>query len=463
MRNYLIIFLLLFATGTTVSGTPSIVSGKWDKKNKTAVMLFRVEHGALMEVASSQPTTDGRFFLAFEVEQEGFYVVGQNVGIGVHNYTVYFKPGDNLDITVNEDNSYTLSEANTPENKELERWSKIVAPLVSKAVYYVGQNSTYVDFFPLLDEKLVEIAAYKPAYTKNKTFTEAFKALREYDIMFYALHFLLVPRSAHPQGEDFPDYYRNLSIADFTASQWLMRYPYGRNILSGYPYAFIALTDTMTEEEKVTARHPKRMYDCIINQTSNDAVKGEAALLSARYIKTYEEYLAFEAERGKLMVTDNQKLRMKEMMLKAADNAKGQTAVDFRFPDLSGKEVALSDFKGKVVYIDVWATWCVPCRKEIPEMKRLEEEYHGKDIVFMSVSTDAQKDYEKWKTFIAENEMKGVQLFAGDRRNEIGTPYRITGIPRFILVDKEGKLIAADAPRPSAPEIRTVLNAALGK
>ncbi|MBK5720351.1 TlpA family protein disulfide reductase [Dysgonomonas sp. Marseille-P4677] len=171
----------------------------------------------------------------------------------------------------------------------------------------------------------------------------------------------------------------------------------------------------------------------------------------------------FGKEFSKYLGTDSQKERFKELLNLKAKNAKGDPAVDFKFQNSEGKEVALSDFKGKVVYIDIWATWCGPCKKEIPHLKMLEEEYKGKNVVFLGVSIDVQKDHPKWQKFLIDNKMKGIQLFAGDKAGDISKPYKIKGIPRFMLIDKDGKIVSSDAPRPSSPEIKLLLNSTLLK
>ena len=128
----------------------------------------------------------------------------------------------------------------------------------------------------------------------------------------------------------------------------------------------------------------------------------------------------------------------------------------------SGEVYGIDHFKGKVVYIDVWATWCGPCKKEIPHLKTLEEKYHGKNIEFVSVSTD--QDIEKWKTFIATENMTGTQLHqSDDAERTISRHFVVNAIPRFILIDEAGKIVSADAPRPSSGDvlyglIDTVLN-----
>jgi len=124
----------------------------------------------------------------------------------------------------------------------------------------------------------------------------------------------------------------------------------------------------------------------------------------------------------------------------------------------SGGTTSLTDLKGKYVYIDVWATWCGPCKAEIPHLKKVEADYHGKNIEFISVSIDRPKDHEKWVSMVIEKELGGVQLYADNNwESKFVKDYYIKGIPRFILVDPDGNVISADAPRPSDPKLRTLL------
>lgn len=97
-------------------------------------------------------------------------------------------------------------------------------------------------------------------------------------------------------------------------------------------------------------------------------------------------------------------------------------------------------------------------------MTKLEEEYKDNpNLVFMSVSIDQPQDEQKWKDMVAEKQMKGIQLFAGSKADDIAKPYKVKGIPRFILVRKDGKLIAGEAPRPSSDDIRPLLKKALAQ
>lgn len=135
----------------------------------------------------------------------------------------------------------------------------------------------------------------------------------------------------------------------------------------------------------------------------------------------------------------------------------GQPALDFSYPNKNGKEVSLSDFKGSYVYVDVWATWCGPCKREIPHLTELEKDYHGKNIVFLSVSVDEDKDYDEWLNMLEEKEMGGVQLFASGW-SKITKDYKINGIPRFMLFDPEGNIVNVRASRPSNPATRDLFD-----
>ncbi|CAM3576012.1 TlpA family protein disulfide reductase [Flavobacterium chungbukense] len=140
----------------------------------------------------------------------------------------------------------------------------------------------------------------------------------------------------------------------------------------------------------------------------------------------------------------------------------GKPSPGFDYENFKGGKTKLSDLKGKYVYIDLWATWCAPCRAEIPYLQKIEEKYHGKNIEFVSISIDKLKDNEKWKKFVTDKHLGGIQLFADkDWESEFVMNYGVTGIPRFILIDPQGNIVKSDAPRPSDAELDKQLSALL--
>ena len=131
----------------------------------------------------------------------------------------------------------------------------------------------------------------------------------------------------------------------------------------------------------------------------------------------------------------------------------------FTAEDLNGKPVSYESLKDKLLYIDVWATWCKPCIKEIPSMKALQEAYKGKPVTFVSISVD--QDKEAWKAAVQREKLSGIQLYTNLSMNrDFIDNYDLSGIPRFMLV-KNGKIISISAPKPSDAKVKELINANL--
>jgi len=152
-----------------------------------------------------------------------------------------------------------------------------------------------------------------------------------------------------------------------------------------------------------------------------------------------------------LSTDNNQIAKVKEIFesLKVLDA--GQPSPTFEnYENHAGGTTSLADLKGKYVYIDVWATWCGPCKYEIPFLKKVEKQYHGKNIQFVSISVDKQADKDAWKKMVTDEKLGGMQLITdNDFNTKFVKEYKIMGIPQFILLDPQGKIVMANAPRPS--------------
>jgi thiol-disulfide isomerase/thioredoxin len=125
----------------------------------------------------------------------------------------------------------------------------------------------------------------------------------------------------------------------------------------------------------------------------------------------------------------------------------GAVSPRFSYEDISGKMVSHEDLKGKYVYIDLWATWCGPCLREIPYFDTLQTLFECQNIAFVSICQNDTKEW--WKATVAKKELKGVQLFAEYDGSQFYEDYQVTGIPRYNLIDPLGKIVDSDAKRPS--------------
>ena len=131
----------------------------------------------------------------------------------------------------------------------------------------------------------------------------------------------------------------------------------------------------------------------------------------------------------------------------------GAPVPDIEILDAEGNSHKLSEFKGKYIYIDFWASWCGPCNREIPFLKDLEKTLNNDNVVFVGISID--EDAEAWKGALKRNELSENQFLGNNKLSEM---LSIQSIPRYVIYDKEGKLLDANAPRPSSgDEIRSIL------
>ena len=107
---------------------------------------------------------------------------------------------------------------------------------------------------------------------------------------------------------------------------------------------------------------------------------------------------------------NNKKLGEKENKPQITCQNLVKSHIGFTYPNKDSVNHSLSDFEGSLVYVDVWATWCGPCNAEIPSLQKLEADYHGKNITFLSVSVDT--DREAWVDMVMNDNLGGVQLWA---------------------------------------------------
>ncbi|WP_018343926.1 TlpA family protein disulfide reductase [Cytophaga aurantiaca] len=149
-----------------------------------------------------------------------------------------------------------------------------------------------------------------------------------------------------------------------------------------------------------------------------------------------------------------------------SDVAERPVAPNFTLENTEGVKVSLSDYKGKVVYIDFWATWCGPCMQEMPHSKQLREKFVGNDsIVFMYVSVDNDDNIDGWKSVVKRKDIVGVNLIArnGGEEERVGERYGLQYIPKFVLIDKKGRVATYKAPAPSEPKAEQLIKQLLAE
>lgn len=192
--------------------------------------------------------------------------------------------------------------------------------------------------------------------------------------------------------------------------------------------------------------------ETLTSQKTADLLALEKAKLDPSFAKMFN------------MILESNSAALEKYYIQMSESKKMNNSIapNFDYENAKGGKTSLESMKGKYVYIDVWATWCGPCRAEIPSLKAIEEKFHDKNIAFVSISVDENKDHEKWLTFVNEKQLGGIQLFADNNwASDFIKAFNINSIPRFILIDPSGNVIDSNASRPSDPRLESKLRTLL--
>ena len=454
MKNKLL-FIVIFslsAISNFAQGYVSIKGKVLTPKSYNEVKLFKAVDGKGQVVATTTLSNEGNFGFLYAPEEPGFYALGTDR----MNFIIYLKGGEEVNIDLDKADA-KLNGKNTKENKALYQWNDFAATVRLKSVNFMFTHSNYKDFFPEFEKFLAGKASIvKQLKTGNPNFDKQLLSLTDYETDYFAISMLMTPRTIHPEKSQYPAYYGTIPSKDKFVDDGVLAFPHGLRMMQGYAsYCSMNVGDKPVGPEEHTNK--------CLSYLQTSRLKGEYIVNNQfRRMKSYNQYLDGMKKYEKYLVTPSLKERAEAVGTKLYDTRSGSVAADFTYPDVNGKMVSLSQFKGKVVLVDVWATWCGPCKKQIPHLINLEKEIHGKDLVVLGVSLDEAKDKQKWLDFIKEKGLGGVQLHASGW-SKITKDYKITGIPRFMVFDKKGNVVTTDAPRPSDPALKKLLEEELKK
>jgi thiol-disulfide isomerase/thioredoxin len=444
MKNYVsLAILLLFSVGSFAQTCEIIGTAK--PVIRQFIYLLAIEDGEPKLIASSRLAEDGSFRFSFTPEYEGFYVLGSTKLLGGQS-PLYLKKGDKAQVAI-DDKRTDYPGKQTPENSVLAAWNSLTEGLKIKSVYYTNRPaSTYKDFFPALTAVAARADSFRTTIkTSNTRFNGLMKKLTYFDLDFYALNYLVTPHAVQPKQEELLPYYKTIVVKNKFKNDDVLATPFGKNFMLLYADFAAASKNTTNGLQYLGTNRQKGIY-VLSKETPG--------------LKTYAQFTQMTERYGKYFQSPTLKALVEKLGAKlynATPGLKGQ----FSFPDKDSIMVSLADLKGKVVLVDVWATFCLPCIALMPALKKLEEELHGKDIAFVSVAIDGPKARNTWLKMIKEKGLGGIQLFAGGGNNSLSKDYQIKVMPRFLVFDRNGALVTANAPAPSSPELKTILLNAL--
>lgn len=419
-----------------------------DLKTKE-ITLYNVEEGKPVVAATAKVNSLGEFGFLTPVSAAGFYYVDYGQFKSRNQLIrLYLEPKMDINLAISKD-SYVLSGKNIGQNALVQKANEIYNEFAPFA--RLGGDATYVEFYPWLDKGVAKAEEFsKSIKTKDANFNKLLKLAVATDVEELTYTFFRMPRTAFPDKDDRPAVIKTWQTDKKFTDPDLLKLQNGVSLMSNY-FFYVTMN---------SGDAPKRLdlteaVTHITDPALKDVYLRDAVATSRMKIEEYEK---IAPSIKPLMVSDASKAFLLEYEKVLHKNV-GQRGLDFTYKDINDKPVSFSDFKGKFVYIDLWATWCGPCKAEIPHMKKIEEDYHGKNIVFVSLSLDKAKDAQKWKDYVTKEQLKGIQLMADkDFGSDVAKNYDVNAIPRFLLFDTKGNIINADALRPSNPELRAQLD-----
>jgi thiol-disulfide isomerase/thioredoxin len=390
------------------------------------------------------------------IENESFYYLSSPRW----KKRLYLKPNDYLILNVDGPTGVeTEWEKTTAENKVLFGWEQLIVPATGYGYNLEQRSKAIVDpvAFRLVYEGIQsKIKGYlKHVNTPNSKFNTVFKTVAQLDNSLIALRSLLYTSGKKHlfwlPAKEFSNvdaFYKEVVNQNRINSADLLLLGEGNEYLN--LYAKFSLNEL--EEQKIKQLDDAEKLALMMNAVPNEILKSFLlkSQLDELNVNNYSEFKNVFVPYEKYTKPSSVKWKYNHVLSQFAPDTVfiGKSAYDFTLPDTKGKMVNMKDFKGKVVLIDVWATWCGPCKAQFPFLKEVEESYHGNDdIVFVGISLDNEKDKQKWLTMIKDKELAGIQLLDNVGKS-FARKYLINAIPRFLLIDKQGNWVEVRCPLP---------------
>lgn len=423
-----------------------------------------VSENAMIRYGDSTYTAevvDGKFILDFELTKPELITFKH----GPESGGLYLEPGDDVTLTLNPEQ---FDETLRLAGEGAEESNYLLAKYLLNEKYNEKMKETYSstpeEFAKSMDEIKKVNEDHLDTYSgtnknMNPDFVKNEKSSIQYtwatDKINYPAYYPYYAGADAPElelGDDYLSFMDKIDMNDETAFENNRQY---KQMINAY-------INGMGKEAGKGLDNIAGMFEAAQSKIKSDKIKSGILSKSLTNFLNYND--ATGAEKfvemfNKMSTDEKQKKAIADAHSTAMKLLKGKPAPTFNYTNTKGEEVPLENLKGKNVYVDVWATWCGPCKREIPHLKELEAKYHeNDDIVFMSVSIDKMEDKDKWLKMVKEKELSGVQLMADkDWKSSICKDYAIRGIPRFLLIDKDGNIMDKNAPRPSSKEIKVVM------
>lgn len=444
MKNFYILLVVLLLSACSESQKPeavTIIKGSIQNVQDSELTLSGHDYREKIQIKE-----DGTFLDTIDIAS-GYYTMY----LGNNRATVYLSSGTSLEVnanTTNFDSTLSYVGIGAPVNDYLNAKSKIKTKVLgpTKELYALEE----AEFLDKITTSKSELLSTLNNAQLDPSFTEIESKDVNYDYLANIQKFQDYHRY-YADDEEFivsEGFMAEVDKLQLDNEENFVKYPAFRSLVNGY-YSEYTYGDKLKEGLI-------KLESLKSQSIKNNLVKSFAYNISPGNEMNDTLYSLLFKQSDDLKFRD----KLTEKFEKINKLNKGMASPTFdNYENHAGGKTSLKDLQGKYTYIDVWATWCGPCKAEIPYLKEVEGKYHDKNIQFVSISIDKAKDHDKWDKMIQEKSLGGIQLFAdNDWKSQFVTDYAIDGIPRFILIDPAGKIVSGDAPRPSDEALIDLFN-----
>ena len=429
------------------------ISGITDNYQGLSLYSFRKGDVNLLHKIEIDSVTKG-FQQLVQLPYEGIYLLGRDEQ-ALH--PIYLKSGENVELQLMK-NRLSLSGESGQENMALFQWEKSVEDVKIHAYmhnYLPGEYSVeYTEFFKELETAaIVQDNLLKDLENKNDAFYLLLKQKIKADLDFYALSYLKNAKYQIPDSVELPKYYQGLDLKNNFLNPNILNLPNAGVMLEIYVWY-----QNRDNEQSVDGLFPYAM-----ELLKEKELQQEYLLSLASHFKFYDELQRLLDEVGNRFFEGDYINRLDQIKEKLSWSTPGLIAPDFEAMRPDSTWVKLSDFKGKVVVVDVWATWCEPCKRMTPLYHQLAEEMKQENVVFLNVCVGTWVEVDLWRKMSENYQIEENTSFVNGWKSDFVKKYQISGVPRYMIFDKEGRIVSVKAPNPTTPRLKEMIVKTLTK
>jgi len=421
--------------------------------------------GNKREVITLELDAENRFDVSFEIPAPQSAILRN----GRTSIQVFLQPGDQLQLEADAAdwiNTITFTGDGAPNNNFWVEYQKVLGVQLGSAFFSNAIMVSSSDvFMNVVDSTLGVQLAFLENHATIADLSEPFRTFFTAEMQYAAKNRLLGYAATHQRLNQLQEppvlhqgFYDFLNKPDLFNDNLLNSEAYSNFLLSylGYKNSIrpTQFSDTLSANEIIFALAAEYIPGQSGEFAQAISINREFSFGEiAQAVALYDKFIASATSQD-----------LKDRVTRTWDAVQalmpGKPAPDFTLLDINGNEVSLSDFKGKVVYLKFWASWCGPCMRQVPPAAELKKRMaNQQDLVFLYVSIDT--DNNAWRSTVDAHGITGIHMVTPGRERGAPALYQVKWIPTFYIIGRDGNIFDNRPPQPSEPNVDEVLLRAL--